>query len=465
MTIPKNSHDFINEIVRRKIQERKEEINIVRFEEVSKKECERFEERSTSNRGKSSFRVLDICNPMQAYYDIITGNVPNPEEIEKKFKYGKFIEGRVSAILYKDFINEQGYVDGGSVGMPDVKGKIDFRIGERIIELKTSEYDIPDKDTLVKKNPQDLEQILLYILFTERAKYEHVLIYLTGRHPSLIIRQFRVKIKNEDELKKYFELRYNKLKKAREAENPQGLGKCRYFDSACKFKLRGLCKCENEEIIDIEQIIDSVFVELASGDKADIGKKLIEADLFDNYDRSIGIWDIFAPRRWFKKYKNPYEYEEWADDNKELYDLRKKIESELVKENILIKRPLSDDLPEMKDHLFFKMPSKAPDIINSQDREYSILIRVKNEKEISSRLNDKYIAQIGLACALSNTKTGYVFIFYRNDKVGRIYRTDFSDLGKIDQEAREIVKECIKSAKENEMSQILPLDYEIVSDK
>jgi hypothetical protein len=464
MAIPKNSDDFINEIVRRENKERKEESNIVRFEEVSKKECERFEERSTSNRGKSSFRVLDICNPMQAYYDIITGNVPNPEEIEKKFKYGKFIEGRVSAILYKDIINEQGYVDGSSIGMPDVKGKIDFRIGERIIELKTSEYDIPDKDTLFKNNPQDLEQILLYILFTERAKNEHVLIYLIGKHPSLIIRQFRVKIKNEGELKKYFELRYNKLKKALDAENPQGLGKCRYFDSACKFKLRHLCKCENEEIIDIKQMIDSVFVDLASGDRADIEKKLIEAHLFDNYDRSIGIWDIFAPRRWFKKYKNPYEYEEWADDNKELYDLRKNIENEAVKEKILIRRPLSDDLPEMKDHLFFK-PSKAPDIINSQDREYPILIRVKDKKEISSRLNDIYIAQIGLACALSNTKTGYVFIFYRNDKVGRKYRIDFSDLGKIYQEAREIVKESIKSAKENEMSQILPLDYEIVSDK
>jgi hypothetical protein len=450
MTKLKNSDDFINKILKKVTSISQDETNITPIEKVSK-DVYRIMKEIADNRGRgNSLRVTDLCNPMQAFYDITKPNIQNPDELTRKFRYGKFIEGRVNVILSREegYVPPQGNVNGTNVEMADVNGKIDFRIREKIIEFKTSEYDIPDKDVLFTKNPQDLEQLLLYILFTDRTNEEHTLLYLTGRHPNLKPREFRVKIKDKEKIISYFKSRHDKLKKAIETRNSQGLGKCRYFNATCKFKLEGLCNCDNEEDIDISEIKNNVFVELVEDG---IGNKLANAQLIQNYEKSIGIWDILTPRKWLMKIKHPYDYDDWEDDDEYKYELRKEIEKELVEEGRLTKDRLSVDIPEIKDQLFLQILSGDPATNESHSEKYPILIRVQDDNP-KNPLNYYYIAQIGLACALSNNNTGYVFVFYRNPEVGTLYKIKFSKLGDIKQEALNIINETVRSAKEKKFT-------------
>jgi hypothetical protein len=465
MEIQKNPDYFIKEISQKANSKIPHETLNTELEEISKDVNKSMRKKAANNRRGDNFRVTDLCNPVQALYDINGPHILNPEILKTKFRYGKFIEGRVNIQLSKEegYAGSQGYVDGRNCGMPDVKGKIDFRIKERIIEFKTSEYDIPDEDALFMENPQDLEQLLLYILFSERTNSEHTLLYLAGKYPDLVPREFRVKIKDREKIVSYFKLRYDKLKKAIDTENPQGLGKCRYFNATCKFKSNGLCNCDNEEVIDISEIKNNVFVKLAEGG---IGSKIANAQIFENYQKSIGIWDIFTPRKWFMKIKNPYKYDEWEDDDEDKYELRKEIENKLVEEGKLIRDRLSIDISEIKDHLLLKVPTIDPSTNQMREEKHPILIRIQDDATANYRLsNDYYVAQIGLACALSNNNTGFVFLFYRNSDVGRLYEIKFSKLGNIKQEALGIIKKSIKSAQKNELDPSLPLCPEFVMNR
>jgi len=465
MEIQRNSDNFIKEISEKCSSQTTDETSNTALEEVANKVNKSMGGKDANSGRGDNLRVIDLCNPMQAFYDINEPEIPNPEELKAKFGYGKFVEERVNIILSREkgYAIWQGKVDGRNYGMSDVKGKIDFRIKERIIEFKTSEYDIPNEDTLFAKNPQDLEQLLLYILFSGRTNDEHTLLYLTGSYPNLVPREFRVSIKKREKIESYFKSRYDKLKEANKSKNPKGLGKCRYFNATCKFRSNRKCNCDTEEDIDISELKNNIFVKLA---EEGLGNKLTRAQLFENYEKSVGIWDIFTPRKWFMKLKNPLKYEEWEDDDEDKYELRKEIENELVEEEKLIRDRLSDDLPEIKDHLFLKVPTSDPATNQSREEEYPILIRVQDFVGLKYRqLNDYYIAQIGLACALSKNDTGYVFVFYRKSEVGILYKIKFSKLGNIRQEALEIIKRSIKSAEKNELDPSLPFCPEFVMNR
>jgi hypothetical protein len=273
-------------------------------------------------------------------------------------------------------------------------------------------------------------------------------------------REFRVKIKDKEKIISYFKARHDKLKKAIETRNSQGLGKCRYFNATCKFKLEGLCNCDNEEDIDISEIKNNVFVELVEDG---IGNKIANTQLIQNYEKSIGIWDIFTPIKWLMKIENPYDYDDWEDDDEYKYEIRKEIEKQLVEEGVLTKDRLSVDIPEIKDHLFLQIPSGDPATNESYSKKYPILIRVQDGNS-NQPLNDYYKAQIGLACALSNNNTGFVFVFYRNHEVGTLYKIIFSKLGNIKQEALNIINETVRSAKEKKCTLSLPFCPKIVRD-
>ncbi|EQD60403.1 hypothetical protein B2A_03699, partial [mine drainage metagenome] len=175
----------------------KNETLVKNFEDVAKREKNRFDEsEKNSGRGKN-FRVTDLINPISAFFDIKNPDLENPSELMSRFIYGKFVERRVEGILSKvrEFVVSQGNVDGSKCGLEDVRGRIDLRLGGMIVEVKTSERDIPDVETLLREHPQDLEQLLLYVLFSGREGQDHRLLYLTGVDSQRKARCFKVKIK------------------------------------------------------------------------------------------------------------------------------------------------------------------------------------------------------------------------------------------------------------------------------
>ena len=294
----KSGDDLIAEIARRADRIEVVETYSREFEDTTRLGIEKLSSfNNNGGRGKN-LRVTDVINPIFAYLDILEKPVKNPPELEVKFNYGRFIEGKVEAILRKEreFTVSQGNIDGSRYGMPDVRGRSDFRIGDRIIEFKTSEYDIASSETLTERNPQDLEQLLLYVLFTGREAQDHRLLYLIGRYPNLSAREFKVKIKNKEEILQYFQGRIQELKDAIASEDTSKLGRCRYYTSICKFKETGICHCDQKQPIDITSLLDNVYVARYSGDlEGIISERKISGE------KAIGIWDLFAPRRWFSR--------------------------------------------------------------------------------------------------------------------------------------------------------------------
>ena len=417
------------------------------FEKLAKSiNKEHDKQDKVSNRGKN-LRVTDIVNPTHCYYDIKNPTLDDPEKLKKKFNYGRFIEAKVENILSMDdkFVLSQGNVDGSKCKMSDVKGKIDFRIGDEIIEFKTSEYDIPDVDTLFAKNPQDLEQLILYILFTERSNMEHTLLYITGRYPNLIPREFNVKITKRDDLIDYFKGRYDRLQKAIVDENPEGLGRCRYFSSCCKFNEKQICKCDKENEIDLSVIKNSVRVSIKeSGFKDKLN------NIKEDYSNSFVLWDIITPRKWVFKNSNPYFYSEWGEDSKEKYDLRKEMERKFIEKELVIKEHVSEEVQEMKEDLFlidnsFDDNEKG----ESKNIRHPFLVRVTDSKPPKiKKLNQFYTYQLALACALSNAEMGYCFVFYKEQNIGLLYAVKFGRLGDVKAMAKDTVKLSVKSIQE-----------------
>jgi len=449
------SEDFIKEINKCVLRCAKDETQNTPLEFRAKSAHKQYKVKDESSMG-SNLRVLDICNPVHAYYEILNPSIEIPKELQEKFNYGNFSEKVAQSILSNEigFMGTQGSVDGSKCGMPDIKGKIDFRVKDKIIEFKTSEYDIPNVDTLFRKNPQDVEQLLIYIIFSGREKRDHRLLYLTGKYPDLVAREFKVSIKNRDELVEYFISRKNMLKHALEIKDSTGLGRCRYFDSSCQFKSNGICNCKDEEEINIEEVKKTIYVSPVD----DYSDKFSPTHISENPPK-MNLWDIISPRHYFLRTSNPFVYNEWNDDDKYKFYLRKAIERELEDGGSVVKKRYN--LEHITEHLSIKIPN------NEQKYEYRpVIVRVNDSNALGSiQLNPYYIAQLGLSCALSDCNKGYVLVYYKNSKASVLWKVIFNDLSSIKDKTSEIINVTMNSVNSKTFNENLQLCPEFMKKK
>lgn len=415
------------------------------FEEIAieaKGKLEKFE--NGRLRGQN-FRVTDIVNPMQAYFDIKGPSLDNPPELKYKFAYGKFMENKVKNILSKDpkFIVSQGQVYGDSLGLNDVRGRIDFRLGNTLVEFKTSEEDIPNEETVFRDHPQDLEQLLLYILFTGRIQDEHRLLYLTGRHPNNNIRCFRVKIKDARKIVEYFIQRRDKLKEALRNSNYSGLGKCRYLSSFCKFEKNHMCSCTTESNIDIFAIRNNVFLKSVSGDlDTKISNHIAEKETL------LSFWNIFTPRRFFLRNVHPFEFlGDFEEEDLKNFQLRKEIEHALLNKGLIKRNTLNESYPKISEEYFSLAISTKTHTEKSKSKRSPIIIRVQDLNTWGGdyRLPPYYKAQLGLICSLAKHNIGYIFIFFKNSNAGILSKLKFNKLGEIRNTSAKLMKNMLKS--------------------
>ncbi|MFG1519346.1 MAG: hypothetical protein AAE977_02540, partial [Thermoplasmataceae archaeon] len=112
---------------------------------------------------KDYFFVTDLVNPVYAYWERNV-KVPTPFSTQKKLSYGKRIH-RISRYWFEKlpgFQFSEASLAGGYVGIDNVSGRIDYFIENSVIEFKTKDTPIPDKNYVLTTFPQDLEQLLIY---------------------------------------------------------------------------------------------------------------------------------------------------------------------------------------------------------------------------------------------------------------------------------------------------------------
>lgn len=394
------------------------------FEKLAKEVAEVYDKNNKFPRKPDNYRVTDLINPMQAYYDIKNPNIEDPRELTELFAYGNFVEQKVMAILEKEknFAISQGKVDGRGIGMLEVSGRIDARIGDCIVEIKSSESDITTEEELLTEHPQDLEQLLLYSLFTSRGDFYHYLVYVVGKHPSVKFRIFKVTIKKMDKLVGFFKDRLESLKTSLNNGTPTGLGKCRYFNRVCKFRQNGMCGCDTEKEIDISPVKESTYIKLLD-DRDSFYQK------FSSYSSSLSIrfWDLFQPRKWSLKQKNPFYYEYFEEED--YYNMRKDLEDTLIKSNLGVVQVRSRNTSINDKFLSFGgMP---------------LLVRFPKSAP-SNELNEWYLAQLGLISLLEGKNRGYIFTYYQDGGVGNLHEIVF----KIEEFKENIINSEIEQMKD-----------------
>ena len=456
---------FIDDICRTVEKITTDESLVKGFEEIARESKAKLERLKKSRRRGDNFRVTDIVNPMHAYFDIKNGNLVDPPDLKSKFDYGNRMENKVKNILLKDpnFTVSQGDVCGDSWGLNDVRGRIDFRLGDMLIEFKTSEEDVPDEEAVFCNHPQDLEQLILYVLFTNRQRDEHRLLYLTGRYPENNIRCFKVKIRNAKKVAEYFVQRRDKLKESLKTSNYSGLGKCRYFSSLCKFKINHMCSCSTEQDIDIQRVKENVSLEFIRGD---LDTKI--NDYIKNKDSFLGFWDIFTPRRFFLSETHPFEFLGGFDnENRENFQLRKQIEYDLQSKGLIKRNMLGDAYPKFSEEYLSIEIDKNAGSEKKQTKKFPIIIRVSNQKTGGGeyKLRSSYKAQIGLICSLTKSDIGYIFVFFKNSNTGILKKLKFTNLRKIKATSSKLMLNIQKSLAGNIPPSKLPECPEFIKNK
>lgn len=455
-----NMDTFIEDICEKVSKIWSYETDAAAFENIAKKALEDYKKRKESRGRGKNFRVTDLSNPMLAYMDIKYPNTPVPADLQSKFNYGRSVERKVNAIFQKksNYVPTQGHVEGKLVDLPNVRGRLDFRLGGAIVEFKTSVYDIESESSLLENNPQDIRQLLLYILFTQREHDEHRLLYLCGRYPNISVRSFRVKIKNRLEMIDYFKTTESKLSAAIKDSNPKGLGRCDYYNFGCRFKEAGLCDCSTEAKADVSIIKENVFLRLSNDE--------LEKDLSDFNSLSnltIKLWDVFTPRRWSLKESNIYNYIEQTDGSLEEFEVRKYIEDALEDNAILARTPLHIDYTLLNDSV---MLFNDFDKQNKVSKVIPTIVRVYNERPKSALgPSPAQKAQLGLICALYGAKTGYLFVFYTFPKTGILYKIEYSDIERIKNDGIRIMKAMESSFQRKTSTEKLPRCPSFVVDK
>lgn len=361
--------------------------------------------------------VVDLVNPAQAHHRRLHPEVTRDPAIQQRLAYGRR-KGREAEQWFRrlpTFIGAEGSVDGATGGIPGVRGRVDFRLGESIVELKTTRYRMDEPENVFSLSPQDLEQLIFYALVTRREGETHKLVFynesVDGR-----FRVFNLRVREGPTLKQLFKARLGALNRSLETRDPAPLGRCRYFERGCDFASAGICHCADLPLPETSTARAAVSME------RDVGLERELAECSQSrpaiWDGKIGLWDLFVPRRAFGKATGVM-----ADDfigGDEDYELRRQIERRLTDSELCDYRyDLQVPPPGHGDPMGLRGRGLALKILETGERgpverTYPVLVRVSRRPEPydAKSLSSAHKAQLGAHCAMRDLPQGLLIVAY-----------------------------------------------------
>jgi hypothetical protein len=379
--------------------------------------------------------VTELVNPAQTYWRRVHPNMDPDPAIRAKLEYGTRIHDMASGWFRRmpEYAASEGSVDGAPAGISGVKGRIDFRLGRSIIELKTTDQRIASPEDVIARNPQDLEQLVLYALMTFRGDESHKLVYFNEALPGAFV-AFNVRLRSQGPLKQYFLARRGALERAIEMGDASRLGRCRYLDTGCDYRLNEICPCDTLGALDTGALSGNVELARDSAFEDEL-RHARESAPFPPSDR-IGLWDLFTPRRAFMR-ATVTEFEgSSADDD---YELRKFLERRFVSSE-LAGEPF-DIVIQTRDNRQVKLlgrglSARTRDTTSEGTNEAVLpfLLRVSRRQvpHEPAEVPDVYKAQLGAQCAIRSSPTGLLAIEYPSHAAAlKCFRVRFDSLEEI----------------------------------
>jgi len=399
---------------------------------------------------KNYFYLKQLCDPMHTYWSYVSPEIEKSPELARLLNWGKKLH-KLSSFWFGNLENFrvcEGKIDGIFVGIPGVRGSIDYMIGESIIELKTKRGKMPEnEEEIFSLYPQDIEQLAFYaVIHPENPKIDY-LIFLTDSQPYKI-KIFKIAIKDLGKIKSLLISRIDKLNEALEKKDPSKLGQCRYYKKRCEFHEKSICSCEELEpqktdLIRkaIEITIDQEFTNKMQGI---IEAKNLPFDIFTTYN-------VIAPRKYLEKRAGLGKIGDDDEDSEIRAKQNKKAEYRACMESLIRELRINLDI-SFKEEV--KKLSIEPRVLipyrwtklktsKSSEEEivpYSVRVSLSGEKRSLSKPDTYSLAELGIICSSYKKSRGLIFMVYPNfDDFIQVFEVSFNKIEEISKEIKSIL--------------------------
>ncbi len=413
------------------------------------------------------YSLTELCNPQKAYWNRKSPDVEIPRKLALLWRRGTRLHNFAGRWFQKlpDFLDSEVTLDGFDVGIPGIIGRIDFKVGESIIEFKTKPKNPETSEEVISLFPQDLEQLLFYSVMHIKHPSINYLIFMEDTSPHAI-KAFRVEIKDLDSIKALLESRKAMLDLALKSEDPSMLGKCRYYNSNCEIKSSNKCDCEKLKDLPINILQNSIeitFDEKMTNDLIECREKTgVPSELFTTNE-------IIAPRKSF--IKRVIGKESDYTPNEVLVDRKSSLNTLIYK---LGKSPSADEMKLIENSLKEKrlyIGKKWLKVSSSKHPTGIVvpyLIKASDSYNRSSIFfpGQYEIAELAIVCAAYGKSEGLIFKIFPNlDNIIQVFRISFKDLNLCLKEIKLILDNLEKTKKLEDISNLPPCPFYMNSKK
>jgi len=403
------------------------------------------------------FFLTSVCDPYKEY--IIQ---KFPENNFEKLSEKDFIVGRklhsFADRWFKgmdEFVSSESILDGFYLGIK-AKGRIDARIGNSIVELKTKHVLPQTAEEILLLNGRDIEQLAFYTVLDPLRPKINFLVFMTQNLPYQF-KVFKLEVKDHDKIEEILKKRINNLRGVLFGKNdPLTLGKCRYCFLECNIKKSG--KCNPELLKDIGcEVKDyiTLFEDLSFKDELEKSIKSLSGN-FDFYC----IFNILAPRKFFNKHikdleDTPYTSNFEEQQNQDYFD-------HLIYNLDLFKLDKMDlkDIPEpVIDKIYFPKKSwlKIRDLGDPKGKIIPFIAHSSPSKynRVLQSPSDYKVAELGISLLIHGKTKGLILMFYPNlENQFKVFEVTFNFDPICKQRINEIIK--ILEDKNNDNFKKLP---------
>lgn len=379
------------------------------------------------------FFLTDLCNPIQTYYQRTKPEIKKPIELKKELEYGTKLHNDIKYWFrkLKGYIVEEGVLDGALVGIKGVRGRVDARFGNSIMEYKTKDELPKNVLDLIEKYPQDIEQISFYSILYKKPLKTNYLIFVSNKKPFKLI-AFKITTKDPEKIKILLVSRISKLKSALEKRDPSTLNKCRYYNKICPFKES--CLCASLVLSSPEQLKEALDIEYDAVFTNELEQLKKEALKTKNF---FTIRDIILPRKY--GVEDNYVSDLEVDMSKNfLLSLVRKLDFGLNPSEM---EKVVSSLQESKIKIAYRW-LKIDSSLNSERKEILPYIITVNSNKEFTKISKYRLAELGIISALYGKNKGIIFdISPKIDNTIRVFEVTYKNnntqiVGKV----KEIIK-------------------------
>jgi len=255
------------------------------------------------------FFLTELVNVTQSFWRRSAPNVRRAQELANRLELGKQ-RHRIAGYWFSrlpDFELAEGTLDGYYVGIPEVVGRFDFRIGGKILEFKTKTVPDISLSDVTSLYLNDLEQLAFYAALSVDSPVNNTLCFLGSGSPySASMRAFNVRILDHTRIRTEIQSRIDLLKRKLAAHDPTGLPGCPYHHDMCEFRA-GTCSCDTDSPAALGSILR--WLEITHDPTAEAALSATRSST-EIVPQVWNVRDLLLPRQ---RYHGQWDYEQSPD--------------------------------------------------------------------------------------------------------------------------------------------------------